>query len=95
MTMKERKTELSLATHLHCLGMMQSFDSVDGVLLTSESNEGTGFTFPGAVPQHRTFLDHPVSAKHVPDVVLRELFRQHTDKQLALCNNCRNIDFSQ
>jgi len=60
--------------------MMQSFDGVDRVLLTSEGNEGTGFTFPGAVPQHRAFLDHSVSAEHVPHVVLRELFRQHTDE---------------
>lgn len=67
--------------------MMQSFDGVDSVLLTSEGNEGTGFTFPGAIPQHRTFLDHPVDAEHVPNVVLGELLRQHTDEQLALCNN--------
>lgn len=67
--------------------MMQSFDGVDRVLLTSEGNEGTGFTLPGAIPQHRAFLDHPVDAEHVPNIVLRELLRQHADEQLALCNN--------
>lgn len=55
--------------------MMQSFDGIDRVLLTSEGNEGTGFTFPGAVPQHRAFLDHSVSAKHVPNIVFCEFFR--------------------
>lgn len=74
-------------TNLHCLGMMQSFDGVDRVLLTSEGNEGTGFTLPGAVPQHRAFLDHPVDTEHVSNIVLREFLRQHTNEQLTLCNN--------
>lgn len=55
--------------------MMQSFNGIDRVLLTSEGNEGTGFTLSGTVPQHRTFFDHSVSAEHVPNVILREFFR--------------------
>ena len=62
---------------------MKSFNGVDGVLFTSEGNEGTGFTFSGAVPQHRAFLDGSVNAEHVPNVVLGELLRQHADEQLA------------
>lgn len=60
--------------------MMQSFDGVDRVLLTSKGNEGTGFTLPGTVPQHRALLDIPINAEHVPNVVLRKLLRQHADK---------------
>ena len=62
---------------------MKSLNGVDGVLFTSEGNEGTGFTFSGAVPQHRAFLDGSVNAEHVPNVVLGELLRQHANEQLA------------
>lgn len=71
------------STHLHRLRVMKSFNGVDGVLFTSEGNEGTGFTFPGAVPQHRAFLDGSIHAEHVSNVVLGKLFGQHTNEQFT------------
>lgn len=65
---------------------MKSFNGVDGVLFTSEGNEGTGFTFPGAVPQHRAFLDGSIHAEHVSNVVLGKLFGQHTNEQFTFWN---------
>lgn len=71
------------STHLHRLRVMKSFNGVDGVLFTSEGNEGTGFTFSGAVPQHRAFLDGSIDAEHVSNVVLGKLFGQHTNEQFT------------
>lgn len=65
---------------------MKSFNGVDGVLFTSEGNEGTGFTFSGAVPQHRAFLDGSIDAEHVSNVVLGKLFGQHTNEQFTFWN---------
>lgn len=78
-----RKKRLDGNRYLHGLRVVKGLDCQQGRLFTGEGDEGAAFAL-SVLPEHRALLDLAVNVEHAPDVVLRELFRQHAHEQLAI-----------